>query len=127
MKNTSIMITLVALLLLSDLVSFKKVKQTPQAIDLHNHYGESNIGSHFGPKDDPYSEYVESNKDIFTPFLKDGRKRIQEKLEFQPYPGYEKKLNPHIIKAGDMTNIAPSATNIIKPETASKLIIKQRT
>jgi hypothetical protein len=96
----------------------KKYKHTPQGTDLKNHFGAPSIASPFGPKHDPYAQYVEANPDTFLPFKTDGKKLIEKKLEFKPYPGYENKLNPHIIKSGDMTNIAPSASKIIKPEIA---------
>jgi hypothetical protein len=47
-----------------------------------------------------------------------GNAAIKKSLEFKPYPGYENKLNPHFIKSGDMTNLAPSASKIITPQIA---------
>jgi hypothetical protein len=91
---------------------------TPRGVDLKNHYGAPGIGSPYGPQTDPYANIVEKNPESFTPMRFDGKKKIEEATQFRPYPGYENLLNPHQLKSGDMTNIAPSATKIIKPEIA---------
>lgn len=91
---------------------------TPQAIDLKNHYGGPNFGSQYGPQNDQFAQFVEANPDTFIPFKTDGKKKIEEKMQFKPYPGYENKLVPTVNKSGEMTNIAPSASKIITPEIA---------
>jgi hypothetical protein len=93
----------------------KKIRQTPKAIDLHDHYGASNVGSPYG-KSNTYEEYVEKNPEVFTPHKYNNWKKIENSRKFKPYPGWEEKFNPHHIKSGDFTNIAPSAEKIINPE-----------
>jgi hypothetical protein len=95
----------------------KHKKYTPKAIDLNNHFGGPQIGSPYGPSAS-YDDYVERNPEIFTPQRYSAYKDIQNSLEFKPYPGWENKLNPHPIKSGDFTNVAPSATRIISPDIA---------
>jgi hypothetical protein len=83
---------------------------TPKATGLKNAYGAPINHNPYGPQENPYTQYIEANPDTFTPFKFDGKKKIQNTLA-KPY-------NSKIIKAGDMTNIAPSAEKIIKPEIA---------
>jgi len=102
-----------------------KSDSTPQAVGLKNHYGDQPIGSQYGPQNDQYAQIIELNPETYMPFKTDGKKKILKALEFKPYPGYEKKLNPHQIKSGDMTNIAPTASKIINPEiTGPKLHVQ---
>jgi hypothetical protein len=97
----------------------KKNKYTPKAYELRNHFGAPTVGSPYGPNTS-YEEYVEANPEVFTPQIYgDRNKAIHKALEFHPYPGHEKKINPHFVKAGEMTNIAPSASTIISPEIAN--------
>jgi hypothetical protein len=104
--------------------SHNKNKHTPQSLDLDNHYGENRVGSHYGPPTQ-YSEYVEKNPEVFTPQRFNGWKNVDKALEFKPYPGWENKLNPHQVKSGDFTNVAPSANGIITPEiTGPKLHVQ---
>jgi hypothetical protein len=99
----------------------KKVRQTPKAIDLHDHYGAPNVGSPYG-KSTTYEDYVEKNPEVFTPHKFHSWKNIENLRKFKPYPGWEEKMNPHIIKSGDFSNIAPAAEKIINPEiTAPKV------
>ena len=50
------------------------------------------------------------------------RARLIHANDFEPYPGYEQKMNPSPVKAGQYTNIAPSAKNEVNPEiTGPKL------
>merc|ERR1711976_341099 len=97
----------------------KHKKHTPHGVDLKNHYGASSVGSPYGPKGDQYAQIIEANPESFTPMKYDGKIKIQKALKFKPYAGYENKLNPHQIKSGDMTNIAPSAKKVITPEIAA--------
>jgi hypothetical protein len=101
--------------------SHSKIRHTPKAIDLSNHFGAPQIGSPYGPSTS-YDDYVERNPDVFTPQRFTGNKNIEKALEFKPYPGWENKLNPHQVKSGDFTNVAPSASRVINPEiTGPKL------
>ena len=95
----------------------KKSKQynSPKALDLKNHFGTSPVDSNYGPKLD-YSNHVESNPDIYFPQKFAKNNNVDRYLDFKPYPGYEKRFNPHNIKSGDFTNIAPSASSVINPE-----------
>jgi hypothetical protein len=97
-----------------------KNKHTPQAIDLKNHFGAPSVEEIYGPERNNLVEYVEKNPDTFVNNFKkgNGRDKILNKLKYIPYPGADKKLNPHVIKSGEMTNIAPSAEKIITPEIA---------
>ena len=94
----------------------KNLKSAPQALKLNNHFGLPTVENRYGPKTDNIAQYVEANPETFVPMMYNGNAGIKKALEFKPYPGYEKKLNPHIIKAGDMTNLAPSASKIISPQ-----------
>ena len=50
------------------------------------------------------------------------RARLEHANDFQPYPGYQNKFWPHVVKSGYYDNIAPSATHEINPEiTGPKL------
>lgn len=100
-------------------ISTKKHHHVPQGVNLKNHYGLPSVEHLYGPKTDNYNNYVEANPDSFTPFSTSGRRAVEMANEFDPYPGYEKKLVPPVIKAGKMTNIAPTATGILTPEIAA--------
>jgi hypothetical protein len=99
-------------------VMLKNLKSAPQALKLKNHFGLPTVENHYGPKTDNIAQYVEANPETFVPMMYNGTQAIKKSLEFQPYPGYENKLNPHFIKSGDMTNLAPSASQIISPQIA---------
>ena len=102
--------------------AISKANSTPQGVNLKNHFGLPSVEEKFGPKTDNYDQYVQANPDTFVPFSTVGRRAIERAIEFQPYPGYEKKINPHFIKSGEMTNIAPSAKTLVSPEiTGPKL------
>lgn len=92
-----------------------KSKYTPKALDLNNHYGGSNVDSQYGPVT-TYEEHVEKNPEVYAPHKYTAWKDVKKELEFKPYPGWENKFNPHQVKSGDFTNIAPSASKVIKPE-----------
>jgi len=96
----------------------KKSRETPKGNDLKNHYGAPSVGSPYGAHDDLYAQLVEFNKESFMPMLYHGVEKIRALTKFHPYPGYENKLVPPPIKAGEMTNVAPSANRIISPEIA---------
>jgi len=96
----------------------KKTKYTPKAVDLDNHFGSPQIGSNYGPVNKDYENYVTRNPEVFTPQRFNGWKNVEKNLEFKPYPGYENKLNPHHIKSGDLTNVAPSASSLVNPQIA---------
>ena len=113
---------LLIIIAISQIQSKKKDSHTPQGINLQNHYGLSSAEEKFGPKNDNYDHYVESNPDTFVPFKTSGRKAIENALEFKPHPGDEKKLNPHFIKSGEMSNIAPSASKIVSPQIAAPIV-----
>jgi hypothetical protein len=93
----------------------KSKQDSPKAYDLKNHFGTSPIDSKYGPENN-YVNHVESNLDTYLPqkFAKDNN--VDKYLEFKPYPGFENKFNPHHIKSGDFTNVAPSARDVISPE-----------
>ena len=114
---------IIALLLITTLISkkVKKSKNIPNASDLKNHFGGPTIVTPDGSKTGA-EEYVEANPEVFIPQKYDGVQKIRKTLNFKPYPGFENKFNPHPVKSGDFTNIAPSASNIINPEiTGPKL------
>jgi len=89
---------------------YAKNLATPKASGLKNAYGAPINNNPYGPQGNPYAQYIEANPDTFTPFKFDGKKKIQHTLT-KPY-------NSKLIKAGDMTNIAPSAQKIINPQIA---------
>ncbi len=99
-------------------------KHTPKAIDLSNHFGAPEIGSPYGPTTS-YEDFVERNPEVFTPQRFTGWKAVQKEMQFKPYPGWEDKLNPHFIKSGEFTNVAPAASKVIQPEiTGPKLHVQ---
>ncbi len=101
-----------------------KHSQTPKGIELRNHFGAPNVGSPYGASTS-YDDYVQSNPEVFTPQRYQGWKNIENARKFKPYPGWEQKLNPHHIKSGDFTNVAPSAEKIVNPEiTGPKLQVQ---
>jgi hypothetical protein len=93
----------------------KTGQNSPKAYDLKNHFGTSPFDSKYGPENN-YVNHVENNLDTYLPqkFAKDNN--VAKYLDFKPYTGYENKLNPHHIKSGDFTNIAPSAKDLVNPE-----------
>lgn len=104
----------------------KKSRDTPKGHDLRNHYGTPNIQNQYGPQDDALAKHVLANPDVFSnPFMKQHAvERLMHKNDFKPYPGYEVKMNPHYVKAGEYLNVAPSATHEVNPEiTGPKLHI----
>ena len=122
MKAILMMFTL---FLIISTTMLKNLKSAPQALKLKNHFGLSPVEHVYGPKTDNIAQYVEANPETFVPMMYNGNAGIKKALEFKPYPGYENKLNPHFIKSGDMTNLAPSASKIITPEIAGpKLEVK---
>jgi len=124
MKNLSLSIfVLLIVLILLKVDSKKKKKITPKAMDLKNHYGTPSVGSPYGSDlHSQYIQYVEANPDTFMPFKSDGKKKILKKLEYKKTEHSNNQLNPHFIKSGDMTNIAPSAKKVISPEIAKPKI-----
>lgn len=98
-------------------------KNTPKGRDLRNHFGTPNIANQYGPQDDQVAQFVQANPDTFAPMLgAKNRARLQHANDFVKYPGYENKLIPGKVKAGEYTNIAPSATHEVNPEiTGPKL------
>lgn len=132
MKITQIIVILIITLLAIGSASSKKNKsknkshlrkQTPKGVDLRNHYGTPNLSNQYGPQDDQIAQYVEANPDTFSPMLgMKNREKLIHANDFHKYYGYEEKLNPSPVKAGDYLNIAPSATKEINPEiTGPKL------
>jgi hypothetical protein len=118
------LIIVTTLIVLSLSKKASKKKYTPKAVDLHDHYGAPNVGSGYGPETD-YSDYVQRNPEVFTPHKFTGWKNVDKFMDFKPYLGYENKLNPHHIKSGEFTNVAPSANNVINPEiTGPKLHVQ---
>ena len=103
--------------------SKSNAKDTPRGMDLRNHYGTPNIANQYGPQDDGVAQYVVANPDTFAPMLgAKNRTMLLHANDFIPYPGYEKKMNPSPVKAGDYTNIAPNASHEVNPEiTGPKL------
>lgn len=95
--------------------SHSKQFNSPKALDLKNHFGTSPVDSKYGPENN-YVDHVERNPDIYLPQKFAKNNNVDKYLDFKPYDGYEHKFNPHHIKAGDFTNIAPSATSVISPE-----------
>jgi hypothetical protein len=115
------------LLFISMILSYvhSKSNGTPQGVNLKNHFGLPTVEEKFGPKTDNYDQYVQANPDTFVPFSTFGQRAVERATEFVPYPGYEKKINPHFIKSGEMSNIAPSAKSIINPQiTGPKLQVR---
>ena len=119
----TLIILLIAVVLVSTKKSKSKKKATPKGLDLRNHYGTPQLASPYGPKDDQIAQYVQANPDTFAPMLGiKNREKILAANNFSKYPGYEQKLIPGPVKAGEYTNIAPSASKEIKPEiTGPKL------
>ena len=102
-----------------------KLQDTPKAIGLRNHFGAGTVDSPYGPKTDNVAQYVEANPETFTPMkYAKGNAQIIDAIKFRKElsPGYETALVPHVIKAGDFTNMAPSASTIITPETTGTII-----
>lgn len=113
-----IFLTVANFLFFTAFSTFLRNSATPQGINLKNHFGLPTLESVYGPKGDNYAEYVKRNNDTFAAVNSTAKLAIERAIQFVPYKGQEKKLNPHYIKAGDFTNIAPSATTIITPQTA---------
>jgi hypothetical protein len=108
-----------------------KSRATPQGIDLQNHFGAPTVGSPYGPKTDNLAEYVAANPETFIPMkYAHGNKQIDDAIQFKKdgLPGYENMLVPHVIKSGEFTNMAPSASTIISPKLAGNFFkINHRT
>jgi len=103
-----------------------KSKEAPRGETLRNHFGTPNIASPYGPQDDQIANYVAANPDTFAPMLgAKNRAMLIHKNDFHPYPGYEEKLNPSPVKAGEYTNIAPSATHEVNYENRAVNINKK--
>ena len=109
LKSHTLFLTL-SLILFTLSSNCAKNLATPKASDLKNAYGAPTNRNPYGPQDNPYTQYIEANPDTFTPFKFHGKRKIQNTLA--------KPHNSKLIRAGDMTNIAPSANGIIKPEIA---------
>jgi hypothetical protein len=108
LKNLTVFLGL-TLMLNNVCLSFSLTSElTPKGADLKNAYGAPIARNQYGPQENPWAQYVEANPDSFLPIKGEGRTKIQRTLN----------KNSKIIKSGDMTNIAPSANKIIKPETA---------
>lgn len=120
-KNISILLLIILSVVVSKTHKNRKNhnKAIPMGFDLKNHFGSYTVGdSPYGPKTS-YEGYVETNPEVFTPQRYSKYKELKNYYKFQPYPGYEKRLNPFDVKSGEFTNIAPSAENIINPEYAT--------
>lgn len=114
----SIQLPIIALVLLTGLASAKNLNTehiAPNAMDLKNHFGET-TGTNLYGTPHSYADYVENNKEVFVPQFFTKAKDVVNSLEFKPYPGYQNKLNPHHVKSGDFTNVAPNAEKVIDPE-----------
>jgi len=95
-----------------------KLYDTPKAINLKNHFGASTVGSPYGPKSDNIAQYVAANPETFTPMkYAKGNQQIDKAMKFRKdgLPGYENMLVPHVVKSGEFSNMAPSASTIISP------------
>ena len=90
---------------------------TPKGVGLKNHYGLPSVGSPYGATlHDVYTQVVEGNPDTYMPFKTDGRKNILKAAEYRPTQFSSGVLNPHFIRGGEFTNVAPSASKIIRPQ-----------
>lgn len=117
LKLSCLVITLLFLNTVLTKKAKKKSHNTPKGDTLRNHYGTPFLSSPYGPKTDNIATYVENNPDNFTPFLGEkNRQKLLRANDFPAYPGYENKLVPGPVKAGEYTNIAPSATHEVNPE-----------
>jgi hypothetical protein len=117
---------ILSVLIINTLSLNLKSKVTPQAIDLHNHFGAGTIGSPYGPKTDVIAQYVAANPETFTPMkYAAGNAQIDEAMKFRKdgLPGYENMLVPHVVKSGEFTNMAPSASTIISPKLTGKIFV----
>merc|ERR1712070_1206530 len=116
-KKMKIIISLVIAALVSQCFTMN-LRDTPKAIGLKNHFGAGTVDSPYGPKTDNIAHYVEQNPETFTPMkYAKGNAQIEEAIKFRKElsPGYEHQLTPHVIKSGDFTNMAPSASTVISP------------
>lgn len=119
-----LILILVISLVLGKVKKGKKNRYTPKAVDLANHYGGPQIDSRYGPSTSA-EEHVENNLEVFAPQRFNKWQNVQKELEFKPYPGWENKLNPHQIKSGDLTNVAPSSSKLVTPQiTGPKLHVQ---
>lgn len=129
-KNSILLGIIIVFIVLNTLI-FKKLKNslksknTPKGT-IKNHYGTPNIANVYGPQSDAIAQYIEANPDTFAPMLgAHNRSKLIHSNDFKPYPGYENKMNPSPVKAGEYTNIAPSATHEVNPEiTGPKLHVE---
>lgn len=122
MKNT--LISLIAIFCVTVCAFSLKIQNAPNAAGLRNHFGAPSVENIYGPKTDNIAEYVAANPETFTPMkYAAGNKQIDDAMKFRKdgLPGYEHMLVPHVVKAGEFTNMAPSASTIINPEIAGKL------
>lgn len=131
MKTIKKQLILIALIVLISIqLSFekklrKKSKQvrkigaddTPKGLDLANQYGDRSIGSQYLYQNQD-AEYIQSHLDQFLPENNPPFSKALEQLEFQPYPGYQNKMNPSAVKSGEFTNVAATAKNLITPTIA---------
>ena len=112
-----------SMLIINTLALRLNVSDTPKAINLKNHFGAPSVENIYGPKSDNIAQYVAANPATFTPMkYAAGNKQIDEAMKFRKdgLPGYEHMLVPHVIKAGEFTNMAPSASTIISPQITGK-------
>jgi len=121
-----ITVSVVFSILLINVFSIKlQNSDTPKAINLRNHFGAPTVGSPYGPKTDNIAQYVAANPETFTPMkYAHGNKQIDEAMKFRAdkLPGYENMLVPHVVKSGEFSNMAPSASTIISPVITGILI-----
>ena len=112
-----------SMLIINTLALRLNVSDTTKAINLKNHFGAPSVENIYGPKSDNIAQYVAANPETFTPMkYAAGNKQIDEAMKFRKdgLPGYEHMLVPHVIKAGEFTNMAPSASTIISPQITGK-------
>lgn len=95
------------------------MNETPQGVDLKNHFGTHPLDNKYGPKNSMAS-LVESNLDLFTPTnaSAENREKLNKQFQFK-ISDAGSSMNPTPLKAGAYTNIAPSATGEINPEIAN--------
>ena len=118
--NLTIFICLIVIILLN-VESKENTKNTymitPKAIALKNHFGHPSVGSPYGATlHDVYTQIVEGNPDTYMPFKTNGRENILKAAEYRPTAFSSSVLNPHFIRGGEFTNVAPSASKIIRPQ-----------
>jgi hypothetical protein len=110
MKITKVII----LLALCTLTILTKKHRVPTG-SLLNHYG--------GPVNpvlpggiNKYEQLIESNPDFFMPNkISSAANKLRDALQFKPYPGMDKKMNPHFIKSGKLPD---NTERLINPQYA---------